>query len=267
MLERDPLEKIGDSSFVDNGPFRVQRACASIATKFGTERPFSSYVASVSTWKETVLLEICMRYEPEPMNRYFKRGRNTALVLHLATAFVCFSGSVFAQSSKWDDESWSNVFYAGFMTNNRADELVSSFDYADNNLIGYALAYDRPFSGSQWSVGFELQFSYHFGEQEYAEIGLPVTVRYRPKEPWFEAIEGFAFGLGMSHATDVPIVEVETRGGSRRNLIYWMLEAEFNTSSPDTRWFVRIHHRSDAWGTLKPEGGSNAVVLGLKRDF
>ncbi len=153
------------------------------------------------------------------------------------------------------------------MTRNRADELFTSFDYADNNLIGYALAYDRPFYGSKWSVGFELQFSYHFGRQEYGEIGLPVTIRYRPEDPWLAQIESFSFGLGMSHTTEVSEVEVETRGGSRKDLFYWMLEAEFDTPSPETSWFVRIHHRSDAWGTLEPEGGSNAVVLGLRKDF
>ena len=82
-----------------------------------------------------------------------------------------------------------------------------------------------------------------------------------------ERLDSLAFGLGMSHTTEVPIVEIETRGGSRRNLIYWMLESEFATSDPARRWFVRIHHRSDAWGTLEPEGGSNAIAIGIRQDF
>lgn len=189
------------------------------------------------------------------------------LTVKLAIALTFISTSAFAQSSGWGEETWSHSFYAGIMTTNKADKIVSEFEYADNDLIGYALAYDRPLAGTQWSVGFELQLSYHFGDESYSEIGLPITVRYRPEKPWLSSVEGFAFGLGMSHATEVPKVEVDTRGGSRRNLIYWMLEAEFKTRSPNTSWFMRIHHRSDAWGTLKPEGGSNAVVLGLRQDF
>lgn len=153
------------------------------------------------------------------------------------------------------------------MTNNRVDELISSYEYSGNDLIGYSLSYDRPLVNSPWSFGFELQFTYHFGDQEYSELGLPLTIRFRPRDPWVSWFEGFAFGLGMSHATKVPQVEVDTRGGSRRNLIYWLLEAEFKTRSPNTSWFMRIHHRSDAWGTLKPKGGSNALVLGVRQDF
>lgn len=164
------------------------------------------------------------------------------------------------------EETWSHTGYLGAMTTDRVSEFVDGADYYGSGLLGYALAYDHALN-ARWSVGFELQATYHFGEQSYGEFGLPVTIRYRPQQPWVAALDGFAFGLGMSHATEVPRIEVETRGGSRRNLIYWMLEAEFKTGDPDRSWFARIHHRSDAWGTLKPEGGSNALVLGLRHDF
>ena len=80
-------------------------------------------------------------------------------------------------------------------------------------------------------------------------------------------IESFAFGLGGSHTTEVPQVEIDTNDGSRRNLIYWMLETEFQTGTPGNTLFFRIHHRSDAWGLLEPEGGSNALALGFRRVF
>jgi hypothetical protein len=162
--------------------------------------------------------------------------------------------------------TWSHTGYVGVMTEDRVEQFSDGPELAGNQLIGYAIAYDRPLNRF-WSVGFELQATYHFGDQEYYEFGLPLTVRYRPEAPWINAVESFAFGLGMSHATKVPDVEVETRGGSRRNLIYWMLEAEFATNDPTLSWFARIHHRSDAWGTLKPEGGSNALAFGLRKDF
>ena len=64
-----------------------------------------------------------------------------------------------------------------------------------------------------------------------------------------------------------PEIEVEMRGESQRNLIYWMLETEFKTKDPRNRWFFRVHHRSDAWGTMDKEGGSNALVFGFRRSF
>lgn len=162
--------------------------------------------------------------------------------------------------------TWSHVVYFGLMTEDRLDEFSDGPDLTGNKLIGYALAYDRPLNDF-WSVGFELQATYHFGDQDYGEFGLPLTVRYRPENPWFRPIEGFAFGLGMSHTTKVPDIEVDTRGESQRNLFYWLLETEFKTRDPKTSWFVRIHHRSDAWGTLEEEGGSNAIAIGLRKDF
>jgi hypothetical protein len=152
------------------------------------------------------------------------------------------------------------------MTRDRVSEFADGPDFADYQLVGYALAYDRPLN-DRWSVGFELQATYHFGDQTYSEFGLPVTIRYRPENAWVGAVDAVAFGLGMSHTTEVSEVEVETRGGSRRNLFYWLLEAEFETGNPDRSWFFRIHHRSDAWGTLTPKGGSNALAIGLRHDF
>lgn len=162
--------------------------------------------------------------------------------------------------------TWSHSGYVGLMTTDRVEEFSDGPDWSDGQLIGYALAYDRPLNAF-WSVGFELQATYHFGDQSYGEFGLPITVRYRPENPWLRSIEGFAFGLGMSHTTKVPDIEVDTRGESQRNLFYWLLETEFKTKDPKTSWFVRIHHRSDAWGTLEEEGGSNALAIGIRRDF
>ena len=184
----------------------------------------------------------------------------------LAVAIASLGLSLPAHANEDQPATWSHVVYFGLMTEDRVEQFVDGPDWAGNQLIGYALAYDRPLNDF-WSVGFELQATYHFGDQSYGELGLPITVRYRPEKPWIRSLEGFAFGLGMSHTTKVPDVEVDTRGESQRNLFYWMLETEFKTKDPKTSWFVRIHHRSDAWGTLEEEGGSNALAIGLRKDF
>lgn len=191
---------------------------------------------------------------------------NRVFLRPLTVLFFNFAACLPALAEEALPATWSHVGYVGLMTEDRVEELFDGPDWADAQLVGYALAYDRPLNDF-WSVGFELQATYHFGEQSYGEFGLPITIRYRPEDPWLRSIEGFAFGLGMSHTTKVPDVEVDTRGESQRNLFYWLLETEFRTRDPKTSWFVRIHHRSDAWGTLEKEGGSNALAIGLRRDF
>ena len=159
--------------------------------------------------------------------------------------------------------------HVGAMTSNVASELVKleKINFYSTNLAGLALAYDRTINNSRFSVGFELQFSGHFGSQEYFEIGLPVTIRYRPEDPFLKLFESFSFGIGGSHTTEVPKGEINSEGKSRRNLIYWMLETEFPTKKAEDTWFLRIHHRSDAWGLLEDGGGSNALALGFRRAF
>ncbi len=166
------------------------------------------------------------------------------------------------------DATWSNTFYLGNMTENKWEELFQGPDFVDNYLVGYALTYDRPIS-ERWSVGAELQFTYHFGDQDYGEIGLPLTMRYRPVEPWPKFFESVAFGVGLSYTTDESDVEIDNGNGEEvsQTLIYWMFETEFATNNPNRRWFVRIHHRSDGFETITPEGGSNALVLGIRQDF
>lgn len=72
---------------------------------------------------------------------------------------------------------------------------------------------------------------------------------------------------GGAHATALPQVEINNDGATRRNLIYWLFEVEFATRRPGDRVFLRLHHRSDAFGLLDPPAGSNAVVVGLRRSF
>jgi hypothetical protein len=192
-------------------------------------------------------------------------------VKKFAMAAVCAAtlfGPSVASAEQPARSQWAINGYLGGMLANKAEELVQpwKWQFESYNLAGVSLAYDRPIN-RRWSVGFELQFTGHFGRQEYFEFSLPVTVRYRPDTHWIASIKSLSFGLGGSHASEVPQVEVETRGDSARNMVYWMMEAEFDTKDPDTTWFFRVHHRSDAFGLLEPNTGSNALLLGVRRFF
>jgi hypothetical protein len=48
-------------------------------------------------------------------------------------------------------------------------------------------------------------------------------------------------------------------------MLYWMLEAEFGPRDAQRSVFLRLHHRSNAYGLFAEAGGSNVMVLGLRR--
>ncbi|WP_259650445.1 hypothetical protein [Roseobacter sp. OBYS 0001] len=165
--------------------------------------------------------------------------------------------------------TWSLGYQTGIMTNQRAHDAInpSKVEFVDNYLLGLLAGYDVPIGDSRFSFGIELQANMHFGDQGFYEIVVPVVLRYYPEESWWDAFDSFSFGLGGSHYSEISNVEREKYGESRRDLVYWFLEAEFATRNADETIFARIHHRSNAFDTLEPNGGSNAFVVGFRRAF
>jgi hypothetical protein len=71
----------------------------------------------------------------------------------------------------------------------------------------------------------------------------------------------------VSYAGDVPESEVARRDESQRTLATWFIELEFGGAQAITRPYLRLHHRSDAFGLFPVDTGSNVLALGLRRDF
>lgn len=191
---------------------------------------------------------------------------NRARVLTSLTLTLLFSTSnAFAEEEK----DWSLAFFTGAMTNNVAAEAINpdKLSFSDNYVSGVILAYDYALGDSKWSLGAELQLNWHYGNQNFGEVAIPVVVRYRPDLQWFSSFNSFSFGLGGSGYTDISELETELAGSSRKTLIYWFLDAEFEIRNPRDSVFVRLHHRSDGYGTLEPAAGSNALVIGFRRAF
>ncbi|NNK78489.1 MAG: hypothetical protein HKP40_07230 [Litoreibacter sp.] len=164
---------------------------------------------------------------------------------------------------------WSLAVFGAVMTDNVWEDtmLPWELEFIDAQMVGVVLAYQIPMSNPRWQWGFELQAMAHLGKQDHLEFNIPLVLRYEPRRPWIKTIDSYGFGIGWSHATQIPETEIARHGASRRGLIYWMAEVEFETRRPDRTVFLRLHHRSDAFGLLEPEAGSNAIGLGIRHAF
>lgn len=160
--------------------------------------------------------------------------------------------------------------YWGRLADNHWEEVLQpgELELVDSWLV--ACSYARRLGGIDDLLSFEAegQLVRHYRRQVHWEINALATLRWEafPWDRWLDT--SLAFGLGPSLATRLPEVEVENDGSSRRFLAYWMLEAAFSLPEyPQLALIARLHHRSDAYGLLAENGGSNAPAIGIKVRF
>lgn len=159
--------------------------------------------------------------------------------------------------------------FLGVMTENRFHEVFdpSKLDLADSGLLGVGIGWERQIADSRFHLGFQFQAVAHAGRQDHLEFNLPVVIRYTPRRPVPRWLKSTSFGLGLSHATKVPQVEVDRTGESQRTFAYWLAEVEMKLPDPQRSMFVRLHHRSDAYGAFDANGGSTALSVGWRMGF
>lgn len=181
-----------------------------------------------------------------------------------AAVAVCMCG---AATAAHDDTALA--VYGGVMADEDWQKVVTGkdVDFLDTGLAAVALSRRVGRIGEDLDIELEGQVVRHFGDQEHWEVNGLVTGRWT-RFPWNDTVATTAaFGLGLSHATEVPAEERRVEGASRRTLLYWM--AEIETGAPDSPWsgFVRLHHRSTGYGLFGDDGGGNWVTLGIRRRF
>jgi hypothetical protein len=164
---------------------------------------------------------------------------------------------------------WYYTVFFGVMTENRWHEVFSPGDLqlAASDLVGLGIGWDRQIAASRFRYGFEMQALRHFGRQDHYEFNLPIVLRYVPANPVPRWLKTVAFGIGVSHATKVPQVEIDRKGESQRNFVYWMADVQFVQRRPGTSVYFRLHHRSDGYGLYDVSSGSTALVLGWLSEF
>lgn len=159
--------------------------------------------------------------------------------------------------------------FAGRMTENNIEDILS-FDhvrFGDAYLVGAGLS-ARLFSYRDlFQIEIEGQIDRHFDAENLWEFTLPLTFRWK-SFPWNDVVRtSIAYGIGPSYTTKTPPAEVALNGESQQFLLYWVAELELGP--PDEPWSgtFRVHHRSTGFKAVGSDGGSNWLVLGIKRRF
>lgn len=170
-----------------------------------------------------------------------------------------------------DEREWMATVYTGVVTSNNLQEIASfSGDYDDSyGLVVLALGRRLGTWREKVDLEWEGQVGKHFGDQTHLEFNGLLAARWLPF-PWDRTLDtSFAFGAGLSWATEEPQSEQEAHGKTNRLLGYLLFEFEFDPA-PESPWSVvlRTHHRSGAGGLFDDvRGASNALGIGVKCRF
>ena len=188
------------------------------------------------------------------------------LIVQLSAMAIIFSASASGAESR--HRFYFDTF-AAVMTENRFYEVFdpSELKLANSGLLGVGIGWDRRISNSRFHFGVQFQAVAHAGRQDHLEFNLPLVLRYTPPHPVPRWLKSASFGLGLSHATKVPQVELDRTGESQRTYAYWLTEVEVSMPRSDNSMFFRLHHRSDAYGAFEANGGSTALAFGWRVPF
>lgn len=191
-----------------------------------------------------------------------------ALRASIAALVIAAASPTTAEESASEHRRTALTLFGGQMSDNDWNHIatLNDVDLRDAYIAGVALS--RELTNSEdWAIEVEGQVVRHLGTEEHWEFNAALVARWRGF-PWSESIPtSVAFGLGPSYATEVPKEEVARSGESARFLIYWVAELEIGPADSAWSGIARLHHRSNAFGLIDENGGSNWLTLGIRRRF
>lgn len=162
------------------------------------------------------------------------------------------------------------AIYAGQLTKEKwEDAIAPGAEFADATILVVAGSWTfSRFFGDRLSCELEVQVGKYVGDQDHWEFNLPVIGLRWHRFPWSNHLAtSLAWGIGPSYATRVPKIELETNASSSHWLLYWFGELTFGPPAAVWDVVVRLHHRSDGFGTVAADGGSNALCAGIRFRF
>lgn len=149
--------------------------------------------------------------------------------------------------------------------------MLKPIYYEDSWLKSLALGKIIYDGGNYYRLEIEVQFADHVGEQKHHEFNALAVFRLKYVTSSYILPFSFAFGNGLSYATETPKIEDRSRTNinASKLLNYLLLEVAINAPFVE-RWELvgRIHHRSGIFGLFNNvRGGSNVMAAGLRYYF
>jgi hypothetical protein len=167
---------------------------------------------------------------------------------------------------------WFTSIYAGQYSHNALNEIIRLQTNFESSYI-YVLSVGKEIGRWKKYVAVELEgeAGVHAGMQSNGELNGAFTLRWLPF-PWDRYLDtSFAFGNGLSYAFEEPKLEIiDNEYGETNQWLYYILVelAAQVPKLPQWDFFIRIHHRSSAFGLIGGiSAGSNFVGVGLRYHF
>ena len=171
------------------------------------------------------------------------------------------------------DDGYFLSLYGGQVSDTQFNAIVRGIlDYRDYYLVALALGKEITVYKDKVGIEIEGQVVKHIHGSEHWELNPLLTLRWLPF-PWDDKLDtSFAWGNGLSYATEEPEFEIkESSHGERTSqvLYYFMTEWVFTPPKiPQWSVFSRIHHRSSVFGLIDGVmAGSNYVTFGVRYHF
>lgn len=189
--------------------------------------------------------------------------RKSIVAVLIAITLGSLSGVALAQD-------FALTLYGAWLTREKfEDSLSPDADFTDAAIVVAAASWTAfRFFDEKLSCELEAQVGKYFGEQDHWEFNLPIIGIRWHRFPWDDHLAtSFAWGIGPSYATQIPEIELETNTSSSHWLVYWFAELTFGPPTKNWELLFRLHHRSDSFGLVADDGGSNALGAGLRYRF
>jgi len=180
--------------------------------------------------------------------------------------------SLNASAETNENSPWSIFLYGGRWSSNRIGEIIQGrTEFAASNVYAIGLARTLRHLTRDLILEGEKNIALHSGKQSHPEVNATLSLRYK-SFPWDDWINtSLAYGLGVSYAFSPPAVEEKPDKSPSRILIFMPVELTFAPSPRTTQstWesFLRIHHRSGAYGVVSDARGSNFITGGVRYRF
>lgn len=177
-----------------------------------------------------------------------------------------------ADAREKNNDQWFASYYIGQYSDTAFNEIIRFNTELESSYV-HVLSVGKELGVYKDKIQYELeaQVSKHTGDQDHEEINAVFTLRWLPFW-WDDYLDtSFAFGNGVSYATEDPPLEIRDSDDDETSkwLYYFLVEMAVGVpKTTDWDLFVRIHHRSSVFGAIdNVMAGSNFVGLGLRYRF